>query len=153
LCDNLDNQPLGVYNWTTDINYETHEDVRNKLISNYQKTNIVSADLNSTMNKKSYNRDIRASMSSQQSHNRHKQDSEQLFSEVEDQKLEEKYMNELFHKHKYNVNEINEKLIVTNDFSRKLLFDILENTVYNIISEAVYGETDLTVKTAIYFKK
>jgi hypothetical protein len=92
-------------------------------------------------------------MSSQQSHNRHKQDSEQLFSEVEDQKLEEKYMNELFHKHKYNVNEINEKLIVTNDFSRKLLFDILENTVYNIISEAVYGETDLTVKTAIYFKK
>ena len=29
--------------------------------------------------------------------------------------------------------------------------DIMETTIYNIISEAVYGETDLTEKTRIYF--
>jgi hypothetical protein len=104
------------------------------------------------MNRRSQNRDIRGSLTSQQS-NQRRQDNDLLFSELEDQKLEEKYMNELLHKYRYNVPEVNEKLVITNDYSKKLIFDILENTVFNIISEAVYGETDLTVKTAIYFKK
>jgi hypothetical protein len=50
------------------------------------------------------------------------------------------------------LNDVNEALAVVNEDSRKLISDdIMEATIYNIISEAVYGEADLTEKTRIYF--
>ena len=61
-------------------------------------------------------------------------------------------MEEIVNKYKLSIPEINEKLIAVNEDSRKVISDvIMENTIYNIISEAVYGETDLTEKPRIYF--
>ena len=75
-----------------------------------------------------------------------------MFGEEEDLKIQEKYMTELLDKYKMSVNEVNEALAVVNEESRKLISnDIMEATIYNIISEAVYGEADLTEKTRIYF--
>ena len=75
-----------------------------------------------------------------------------LYGEEEDLKIQDKYMTELLDKYKLTIPEVNESLAVVNEESRKLLSnDIMETTIYNIISEAVYGETDLTEKTRIYF--
>jgi hypothetical protein len=75
-----------------------------------------------------------------------------LYGENADLNIQEKYMKELLCKYKMTVPEVNEALALVNEESRKLLSnDIMEATIYNIISEAVYGETDLTEKTRIYF--
>ena len=75
-----------------------------------------------------------------------------LFGEEADMEIQDKYMHELMDKYKLTLKEMNEKLIVVNEETRKVLSDsIMENTIYNIISEAVYGETDLTEKPRIYF--
>ena len=74
------------------------------------------------------------------------------FSEEEDFIIQEKYSRELLDKYKLTVPEVNEGYALVNKESRKLICnDIMETTIYNIISEAVYGETDLTEKTRIYF--
>jgi hypothetical protein len=75
------------------------------------------------------------------------------FDEKHDSKIEEKYLNELIDKFKYTLPSVNEKILLVNEESKNLISSILENTVYNIISEAVYGETDLSEKTKIYFVK
>ncbi len=57
---------------------------------------------------------------------------------------------------KYNLNhiEVNKKIILVNEDTRKLLSDlILDNTIYNIVSEAVYGVCDLTEKQKLFFFK
>ena len=55
-------------------------------------------------------------------------------------------------KYKLPIKEVNENLILVNEESRRLISDtIMENSIYNIISEGVYGETDLTEKPRIYF--
>ena len=55
-------------------------------------------------------------------------------------------------KYKYNISDINERLIMINDETKKIISEvIMENTLYNIISQGVYGEEDLTVKPRIYF--
>jgi hypothetical protein len=47
---------------------------------------------------------------------------------------------------------MNEKIIILNEETKKVITDtIMENTIYNIICEAVYGEMDLTEKQRIYF--
>ena len=47
---------------------------------------------------------------------------------------------------------MNEKIIIANDESKKVIIDtVMENTIYNIICEAVYGEVDLSEKQRIYF--
>ena len=75
-----------------------------------------------------------------------------VFGEDEDLAIQEKYMTELLGKYKMKLNDVNEALAVVNEDSRKLISDdIMEATIYNIISEAVYGEADLTEKTRIYF--
>ena len=67
-------------------------------------------------------------------------------------KLGQKYIMDLINKYKYSVREVNEKLIMVNEETKKLISDIvMENTIYNIICEAVYGEIDLTEKQRIYF--
>ena len=57
-------------------------------------------------------------------------------------------------KYNLNVSEVNEKIILVNEDTRKLLSDlILDNTIYNIISEAVYGLCDLIAKQKLFFFK
>ena len=76
----------------------------------------------------------------------------EVFGETEDIKIQEKYTKELLSKYKLTVGEINENLAVVNEESRKIISnEIMENTIYNIICEAIYGEADLTEKTRIYF--
>lgn len=164
LCERLDNQPLTLYAWTNDSKYPSHRDVRNKLLDNY--TNLASStDLN-TSSSLAYKRNLIASQqrnnSSQQSNNSKKQKGEgkegeielqENFGEAEELKLEDKYMNEMIGKFNYSTQEINEKLLFINEESKNLIYRILENTVYNIISEAVYGETDLSELTKIFFFK
>ena len=61
-------------------------------------------------------------------------------------------MKNLLNKYKLTIPELNEKIIAVNEDSRKLISNvIMENTIYNIVSEAVYGETNLTKKPRIYF--
>ena len=75
-----------------------------------------------------------------------------IFGEAEDFKIQEKYTKELISKYKLTVGEINENLAVVNEESRKIISnEIMESTIYNIISEAIYGEADLSEKTRIYF--
>ena len=75
-----------------------------------------------------------------------------MYGEDEDLAIQEKYMVELLDKYKMKLSDVNEALAVVNEESRKLISDdIMEATIYNIISEAVYGEADLTEKTRIYF--
>ena len=39
-----------------------------------------------------------------------------------------------------------------NEDSKKIITDvIMENTLFNIVCQGIYGETDLTVKPRIYF--
>ena len=69
-----------------------------------------------------------------------------------DKEIEEKYLKDLSIKYKYSIKELNEKIILINDETKKLISDtIMENTIYNLINQTVYGEMDLTVKPRIYF--
>ena len=77
---------------------------------------------------------------------------EENFDQETDNKLEEKYIKEVADRFKYSIKEMNEKIIIANDETKKVIIDtIMENTIYNIICEAVYGETDLSEKQRIYF--
>ena len=75
-----------------------------------------------------------------------------IYGENEDIKIQEKYTKELLSKYKLTLGEINENLAIVNEESRKIISnEIMESTIYNIISEAIYGEADLSEKTRIYF--
>jgi hypothetical protein len=160
LCDRLDHQPLGLYEWSNDTPYVTHEEVRGKLITNYLNKAITNSDLNTSStvsNKRNLLSNPRNS-SSQQSHlsGRAKKDDKEvdnIFNESQENKIEDKYMGELIDKFKYTIPEVNEKILLVNENTKNLVGSILENTVYNIVAEAVYGETDLSEKTKIYFFK
>ena len=53
-------------------------------------------------------------------------------------------MKNLLNKYKLTIPELNEKIIAVNEDSRKLISNvIMENTIYNIVSEAGCGETNL----------
>ena len=155
LSDQLDNQPLSLYDWTSDIPYPNQEEVRNLFITNYfnKASSIVANELNSTSGSVKRSSQIKnTSHMSNTSHNKNMANEPDLYSEEEDLKIQDKYMSELLDKYKLTIPEINESLAVVNEESRKLISnDIMETTIYNIISEAVYGETDLTEKTRIYF--
>ena len=74
------------------------------------------------------------------------------YNEALENEIQEKYYKDLLVKYKYTIKEINESIIITNDETKKLISDmIMENTLYNIICQTVYGEIDLTVKPRIYF--
>lgn len=154
LSEELDNQPLGLFDWTSDIPYPTQEEVRGLIMTNYgkQATSIVTNELNNTTS--SIKRAGPNKNTSHMSNTSHKNamNEPDLYGEEEDLKIQDKYMTELLDKYKLTIPEVNESLAVVNEESRKLLSnDIMETTIYNIISEAVYGETDLTEKTRIYF--
>jgi hypothetical protein len=157
---NIDNQPNTLFRWTSNVRYPPQEEVRRLLCERYRKEAIrmITAE-NATTFKRT---DRRGSTVLQQQQQQElskdiKGDDVQekevdVFGEEEDLKIQEKYMMELLDKYKMSVNEVNEALAVVNEESRKLISnDIMEATIYNIISEAVYGEADLTEKTRIYF--
>jgi hypothetical protein len=75
------------------------------------------------------------------------------FEEGEDLKMENKYMNEIINMMSYTNAEVSEKILVVNEDSKNFIVSILENTFFNIVSEAVFGETDLSEKSKIYFLK
>ena len=61
-------------------------------------------------------------------------------------------MIEIADKYKYKINEMNEKIIILNNDTKKVIIDTaVENTLYNIVSDAANGQTDLTEKQKIYF--
>jgi hypothetical protein len=170
ICDNefdnlisneLVNQPPGLYQWTNDVPYVSHEEVRKKLESNYNQKAGNSNELNSSLvstNKKNMTI-VQRNVSSHQSDlsQRYKIQAElkenDSFTQQDEVKLETKYMNELINKLKYNHSEVNEKILLVNEESKNWFFSIMENTIYNIVSEAIYSETDLAEKTKIFFKK
>ena len=74
------------------------------------------------------------------------------YNENTDRQIQEKYLKDLMVKYKYNLSDINERLIMLNEETKKIITDvIMENTLYNIVSQSVYGDADLTVKPRIYF--
>ena len=74
------------------------------------------------------------------------------YNDALDQEIQERHLKDLLVKYKYTIKEINERIIIINDETKKLISDmIMENTIYNIICQTVYGEIDLTVKPRIYF--
>jgi len=75
------------------------------------------------------------------------------FDEAENLKLDDKYMKDITDKCNYNQKELYEKLLFVNDETKTLITNIMEDTVYNIVAEAVYGEANLTESTKIYFFK
>ena len=157
---NIDNQPLSLYKWTHNEICSTIPEIRKRFIkhlrmkiinlygdlsqvstSGYKRTTIKSEIR--TMTHRGYT--IKAS----------KNDVDLIkekYDEEGDNKLEEKYIREVLDKYKYSIKEMNEKIIILNDETKKVIIDtIMENTIYNIMCEAVYGEMDLTEKQRIYF--
>ncbi len=157
----LDNQPLGIYDWSNNIPYPSNEEVRDKIMSNYFHKAKIELNTDNNTNIISNKRNVATKgnsshLSSNTSHAKNIAEMDKImentFCEEEDFIIQEKYSRELLDKYKLTVTEVNEGYALVNKESRKLISnDIMETTIYNIISEAVYGETDLTEKTRIYF--
>lgn len=143
LTENIDNQPLGLYDWTNDIKYPEHKDVRKKMLTNYSKKGDALAN----------EHQIVASLRKPPTRGTiHVETPIQNLGEAEDLELQEKYSFELMNKFKMTIPEMNEKIIMLNQESRNVISNIImENTIFNILSEAVYGEINLTEKVRIYF--
>lgn len=162
LTENIDNQPLGLYEFTSNTPYVSHEEVRGKIINNYLSKSLYSTNeinTSSLMANKRNMPSMQRNSSSQQSNNSRNRnpldsshDSEN-FGESEENRIEDTYMQELIDKMKYQNSEVNEKILLINEDSKNLIYTILENTVHNIICEAVYGEIDLSEESKIFFFK
>ena len=153
---NIDEQPLTLFNWTDDSEVSTLSNARKRYIKNINSEAQQTLDVNFIPSPK------RSSVNQYRSnakHSTHQSTSKLImnedniaFDEEEDYKIQDKYMNDLLNKYMYTIPEVNEKLIIVNEDSRKVISNvIMENTIYNIVSEAVYGETNLTKKPRIYF--
>ena len=156
LCELMDEQPLGLFDWTNDIEYPSQAEVRKKIEDRYT-VQSMSVLINENNMNRTYNRKLSSLHSgfikSKNDNVSSFQDKTgDIFGEAEDVKIQEKYTKELLSKYKLTVGEINENLAVVNEESRKIISnEIMESTIYNIISEAIYGEADLSEKTRIYF--
>lgn len=174
LCDRLDQQPLNIYQWTTNQQYVSHEEVRSKIINNYlhiTASNINDLNTSNIMTTKRNLMQQQRNISSKEStHSKSKESEENRirranllemmgkdldanYGEGEDNKIEDKYMTEMIDKVGYTANEVNEKILLVNDESKNFIARILENTFFNIISEAVFAETDLSEPSKIFFLK
>ena len=160
ICKLMDEQPLGLFDWTNDIEYPSQAEVRKKIEDRYNTQSLAillnENNINRTFNKKisSIHNELRYRNSGKLDNNvsSFHDKTGDIFGESEDIKIQEKYTKELLSKYKLTVGEINENLAVVNEESRKIISnEIMENTIYNIISEAIYGEADLSEKTRIYF--
>ena len=166
----IQEQPLTLYKWINNEIYSSVAKVRQKYLNNL-KLLIISqlGDLsNDSRSKKGRSilelKSTHSKVNSSQI-NSNKQNSsgtkdlqpdlpiiKEEYNENTDKEIQEKYLKDLMVKYKYNISDINERLIMINDETKKIISEvIMENTLYNIISQGVYGEEDLTVKPRIYF--
>ena len=158
----IDEQPLGLVDWTTDVEYPNQAEVREILENRYtaESRAILFTEAALSPNQKkipSHHSDSRYTKTGGKNDNDglssiNEKGLGDMFGENEDYKIQEKYTKELLNKYKLTVGEVNEGLALVNEESRKIISnDIMESTIYNIISEAIYGEADLSEKTRIYF--
>ena len=160
LSEQIDNQPLGIFDWINDINYPSQKEVRgilqNKCTTEIRQVFIDNNGINNANRKidkkPTFHDSCKLNKGSNKNANMSNIITGELYDENEDLKIQEKYTKELLYKYKLTIPEVNEGLALVNEDSRKLISnDIMECTVYNIIAEAVYGESDLSEKTRIYF--
>ena len=158
LFNNIENQPLSLYQWTTNTVCSTLKNTRKKFLKKLQEQiNRYFHDLSNQVIKRSTIRsDLRGNTHrSTTNKSMMKLDSENVkikYDESMENRIEEKYMKEIGDKYKYKINEMNEKIIILNKETKKIIIDTaVENTLYNIVSEAANGHTDLTEKQRIYF--
>ena len=157
---NIDTQPLSLYSWTHNDICSTIQETRKKFLRHLRMKIInLYGDL-SQVNSGGYKRttirsEIRAMTHRGYTIKSSKTDidiTKEKYDDEIDNRLEEKYIKEVANKYKYTTKEMNEKIIIANDESKKVIIDtVMENTIYNIICEAVYGEVDLSEKQRIYF--
>ena len=163
LEQNIDNQPLNLFEWTSDVSLPTQKETReeyNKQLNEHameaikKELNILSPKKHvKTIDKKNLRYSTtNNNISSVKNELENIKLEEENFGEEEDLELQEKYTKDMINKYKLTIPEVNEKIIIVNDETRNVISDvIMENTVYNLINEAVYGETDLTEMPRIYF--
>ena len=157
---NIDYQPLTLYKWTHNDICSTLQETRRKFLKHLRMKIInLYGDL-SQMSSGGYKRTTIRSEIRAMTHRGHtikatKSDVDvdhEKYDNEKDDRLEKKYIKEIMDKYKYSISEMNEKIIIANDESKKVIIDtVMENTIYNIICEAVYGEVDLSEKQRIYF--
>ena len=169
ILQNIEHQPNGLYQWTSDVKYPSQEELRRIIMNNYvhEAKKVIQSEMGASLKRSErlkeksaiqndMSRDTRGDKGESEHNSNHtvvkKEKEYDVYGEDEDLAIQEKYMTELLGKYKMKLNDVNEALAVVNEDSRKLISDdIMEATIYNIISEAVYGEADLTEKTRIYF--
>jgi hypothetical protein len=160
--EKIDNQPLTLYDWTNNIPITTQKEVRKNILNNVKKKvthyHIPVNTKRSTNLLKEKNHKyqiINSPLFTDYSFNKVVLIEEKNnFGQDADLELQDKYEMNFLKKYKLDVGEVNEKMILVNEETRKLLSDlILDNTIYNIVSEAVYGLCDLTEKQKLYFFK
>ena len=170
ILQNIEHQPNVLYQWTSDVKYPSQDELRTMILANYihEAKKVVQSEMGASLKRSErlkeraaiqndVSRDTKGDKGESEQNNNNnalvKKDKEHdVYGEDEDLAIQEKYMMELLDKYKMKLNDVNEALAVVNEESRKLISDdIMEATIYNIISEAVYGEADLTEKTRIYF--
>ena len=166
----IQEQPLSVYKWTNNQKFPLVSNVRQRYLNNLKLLIISQLGDLSTDSRSKKGRSImelkstHSKVNSSQI-NSNKQNSsgtkdlqadlpiiKEEFNENTDKEIQEKYLKDLIVKYKYNVRDINERLIILNEETKKIIIDIImENTIFNIICQSAYGDTDLTVKPRIYF--
>jgi hypothetical protein len=162
--DSVKGQPLSLYKWTNNKHLPSLGEIRQRYLKNLK--NLVTSQYGdsssemrskrgkSIMEMKSTHSKINSSQINMTRQNMSKDQTviKEEYNEVLENDIQERYFKDLLVKYKYTIKEVNECIIITNDETKKLISDmIMENTLYNIICETVYGEIDLTVKPRIYF--
>ena len=155
--NNIENQPLTLYQWTTNTICSTLKHTREKFLKrlNTSMKKYFNESPSQVIKRSTIRGDLRAS-SHRNTNSRSiiKLDSENKvpYDLEMEERIEEKYLREIGDKYKYKINEMNEKIILLNKETKKIIVDIaVENTLYNIISDAANGQADLTEKQRIYF--
>ena len=168
--NNIEQQPLSIYKWSSNEILPSQGEIRQKYLNNLKLLaasqigdlpNERSKKSKSLMDAKSTHSRMNATNTLSKGNTTSKEfnggvtDSrivKEEFGDAQDNEIQEKYYKDLINKYKYTINEVNEKIICVNDETKKLISDvIMENTIYNIINESIEGVTDLTVKPRIYF--
>ena len=156
--NNMENQPLTLYKWTTNSICSTLKETREKFLKRLKFTiNKFFNDLSSQVIKRSSIRSDTRGTTHRSTNSKSMLKMESEFGKMQydlemEEKIEEKYLKEIGDKYKYNINEMNEKIILLNKDTKKVIVDTaVENTLYNIIADATNGQADLTEKQRIYF--
>ena len=156
--DNIEKQPLSLYQWTNNSICSTLAQTRKKFLKKLKDTvNKYFHELSNQVIKRSTIRtDLRGTThrnTSSKSFMKLDIDSDKVkYDEELENRIEEKYLKEVGDKFKYKINEMNEKIVILNQETKKVIIDTaVENTIYNIISDAANGYIDLTEKQRIYF--